>query len=260
MVSLAQNVPGPVALARLVAEGASAVKIEPPAGDPLAGFSRTWYRRLHRGVVVERVDLKMLTGQAVLGRHLEHADLFLTSQRPSALARLGITRTTLRSRWPGVRWLNIVGDTRDPEAPGHDLTYQATVGLIGRDMPRTLVADLLGAQQAVIAGLLLLKNGAPAAAQVGLRDALDPAVMPLRTGLTSSRGILGGALPAYGVYETRRGRVAVAALEPHFRARLYQALGLRDGADLTEVMQTRTARQWERWAASRDLPIARVAV
>jgi crotonobetainyl-CoA:carnitine CoA-transferase CaiB-like acyl-CoA transferase len=45
IVSLATNVPGPVAAARLHDLGASIIKVEPPAGDPLAEYSlvRTLY-------------------------------------------------------------------------------------------------------------------------------------------------------------------------------------------------------------------------
>ena len=42
VVSMAQNVPGPVAVAHLVAEGAGACKIEPPSGDPLAAMCASW--------------------------------------------------------------------------------------------------------------------------------------------------------------------------------------------------------------------------
>jgi alpha-methylacyl-CoA racemase len=149
VVTLAQNVPGPVAVSRLVAEGAMAVKIEPPAGDPLRALSRAWYRRLHRGVTVERVDLKTAGGRTRLHALLESADLLLTSQRPSALGRLGITTRILARAHARLRWVNIVGDTHEPEHPGHDLTYQAEAGLLGTQMPRTLLADLLGAERAV---------------------------------------------------------------------------------------------------------------
>ena len=44
IVSLAQNVPGPVALARLVADGATAIEVEPPAGDPLGSTRRSTCR------------------------------------------------------------------------------------------------------------------------------------------------------------------------------------------------------------------------
>lgn len=259
IVSIAQNVPGPVALARLVAHGATAFKIEPPDGDPLKGLSPRWYRELHRGVTVERIDLKSARGRARLGHLLRDANLFLASQRPSALARLGLDRGTVARTHPRVRWINIVGDTRDPERPGHDLTYQAGAGLLGAGMPRTLLADLFGAERVVSATLMLLGAKAPASAQVGLAQALGPAASPLRAGLTAAGGALGGGLPAYRVYETRRGRVAVAALEPHFRERLYAALNLPDGHALEDVMRSRTARQWEQWAARLDLPLARVA-
>jgi crotonobetainyl-CoA:carnitine CoA-transferase CaiB-like acyl-CoA transferase len=65
-------------------------------------------------------------------------------------------------------------------------------------------------------------------------------------------------LPTYRLYATRDGAIAVAALEPHFAARLYEALGLPPGADLTDVMRTRTSRQWVRWAIAHDLPLERV--
>jgi alpha-methylacyl-CoA racemase len=255
VVTLAQNVPGPVAVARLVAEGAMAVKIEPPAGDPLRTLSRTWYRRLHRGVTVERVDLKAASGRTQLHELLESADLLMTSQRPSALGRLGITARTLARAHARLRWLNIVGDTREPERPGHDLTYLAEAELLGDRMPRTLFADLLGAERAVSAAVLLLRTAPPCAVQVGLRDGVELAAVPWRVGLTQPDGALGGGLPAYRVYHALSGRVAVAALEPQFRARLYSKLGLDDGVDLAPVIRTRTARQWQRWAMAHDLPL-----
>jgi crotonobetainyl-CoA:carnitine CoA-transferase CaiB-like acyl-CoA transferase len=258
IVTLAQNVPGPVAVARLVGEGAAATKIEPPARDPLHTLCRAWYLRLHKGVQVERVDLKTAGGQARLHRLLRHADLLITSQRPSALGRLGIEARSLAKQHPRLRWLNIVGDTREVERPGHDLTYLADVGLIVSDMPRTLIADLLGAERAVSTALLLLRQPAPRTAQVGLRDVLEFAATPLKLGLTSAGGPLGGALPTYRLYATREGSVAVGALEQHFVARLYAALHLPPGADLTAIMRTRTSRQWERWAMTRDLPLARI--
>lgn len=258
IVSLAQNVPGPVAVARLVACGARAVKVEPPAGDPLRGFSRTWYRRLHRRVTVEAIDLKTAAGLERLHALLARADLLITSQRPAALARLGLTARRLARRHPHLRWLRIVGSVRDPDRPGHDLTYQAQAGLLGRDMPRTLLGDLLGAERAVADALLLLRRPAPAVADTGLRDTVDAAAVPLVLGLTTADGVLGGRLPTYRIYRTRDGDVAVAALEPHFRDRLYAELGLPPGADLRDAMRSRTARQWERWATARDLPIARL--
>ncbi|MDQ4120728.1 MAG: CoA transferase [Acidobacteriota bacterium] len=58
IVTLAVNVPGPVAAAGLRELGASIVKVEPPDGDPLATYSYEWYQHLIRGQEVINLDLK----------------------------------------------------------------------------------------------------------------------------------------------------------------------------------------------------------
>lgn len=51
--------------------------------------------------------------------------------------------------------------------------------------------------------------------------------------------------------------LAVAALEPHFRARLQAQLGLaeltREG--LEQAFRARDAESWQAWAVERDLPV-----
>ena len=49
--------------------------------------------------------------------------------------------------------------------------------------------------------------------------------------------------------------IAVAALEPHFRARLYELLALDEGSDPGKTFKARTAAEWESWALEHDLPI-----
>ena len=257
IVSMAQNVPGPVAVSRLVAAGATAIKIEAPWGDQLEGLCKPWYDELHAGVVVERIDLKSAEGFDRLITWLEQSDVFLASHQPSALERLHLDRTSLRSRFPALRHVNIVGDTMKPEEPGHDLTYQARAGLLTDGMPRTLIADMAGAEraQAAIKDVMQESGGSRV---VGLHDVLRELAAPLRHGLTASGGHLGGGNPAYKIYETGDGRIAVGALESHFRARLFEGLGLPDGADPSAVFATRTAIEWEEWAASRDLPLVAI--
>jgi len=141
IVTVAQNVPGPLAAARMRQAGAQVTKIEPPAGDPFLALSPAWHAEMHEGMVIERLDLKDAEGQARLTALLADADVFIASQRPSALARLSLGPETLRSRAPRSRVLRIVGSVKDPEHPGHDLTYQAQSGLVGDATPRTLAAD-----------------------------------------------------------------------------------------------------------------------
>jgi alpha-methylacyl-CoA racemase len=258
---MALNAPGPVCAAKLRDAGARVTKIEPPTGDPLAQYCEGWYRELHDGIAVERVDLKSVDGGQRMRALLADADLFLSSQRPSALARLGLDHDTLLndySRLNHLRCLNIVGEEAHPEVPGHDLTYLAQAGLLGRELPRTLFADLLTGERAFATALMLLHTAAGARAQIGLYDSLAPLVAPLRHGLTGPGTLLGGALPAYAIYDTAEGRVAIAALEPHFRQRLYAALALPMDAPLDEVFRTRSAVEWEAWAAALDVPMARI--
>ena len=55
--------------------------------------------------------------------------------------------------------------------------------------------------------------------------------------------------------------MALAALEPHFRARVVAELGIPAGTAeaLREAFRTRSSGDWERWADARDLPLAAVA-
>jgi len=251
---MALNLPGPLAVAHLAEEGAGVTKIEPPAGDPLAAICASLYNQLHRHVHVERVDLKSAGGDSRIRTLLGDADVFISSQRPSALARLGLDSVSLAP----IRWLNIVGERAQPEVAGHDLTYLARAGLLRDELPVTVLADVMGSERAFSAVLLLLRQPPGTHAEVGLYDSLDSLAAPLRHGLTAPGALLGGGLPAYGIYPAKEGTVAIAALEPHFRERLYRALALAPESDLRAVMLERTAEEWERWGEQYDVPIARV--
>lgn len=266
VVTIAVNLPGPVAAARLRGFGAEVTKVEPPEGDPLEASAPAWYRELAAGQPVVRLDLKDEARRAELDRLLAAADVFLTAQRPEALERLGLGWDALHSRFPRLSQIAIIG-YRSPDAsrPGHDLNYVAAHGLVAPpELPRTLVADLGGAEAAVSAALAAVlardRTGEGAFVEVALADAAERFAAPLRHGLTADGGVLGGGYPGYGLYETSDGWVAVAALEPRFAQRLCDELGL-DGLShdgLASRFREQAADAWERWAAERDLPIEKV--
>lgn len=263
IVTLAPNVPGPVAVARLMALGATVVKIEPPGGDGLAESAPAWYAALHAGAAVRRIDLKTPAGREACAGLLAEADLLVTSSRPSALARLDLAWPTLHARYPRLCQVAIVGHAAPhQEIPGHDLTYLASAGLLDPPgMPRTLAADLLGAERAASAALALLlareRGGEAGYAEVALADAAETFAQPLRHGLTRPGGTLGGGFGGYNIYATARGWVALAALEAHFWRRFRDEVGLPDPAvaDVRALFLTRTAEEWEAWGAARDLPL-----
>ena len=258
LVTIALNAPGPIAASKLRDAGARVTKVEPPGGDPLATYCPGWYHELHTGIRVEQLGLKTDAGRDRMRALLADADLFLASQRPSALTRLGLDADTLLaadSPLNHLRWLNIVGERANHEVPGHDLTYLAQRRLLGHEIPRALFADTLAAENAVSAALLLLRQPPGSRAEVGLADSLAPLVAMQRHGATGPGTLLGGALPAYGLYETRDGRIAIAALEAHFRERLYRLLDRPLDSNLEQVFKQRTAADWETWATENDLPI-----
>jgi crotonobetainyl-CoA:carnitine CoA-transferase CaiB-like acyl-CoA transferase len=61
--------------------------------------------------------------------------------------------------------------------------------------------------------------------EVALADAAGYLALPRHWGLTQPQGAVGGAHAGYRVYPCKDGRVAVAALEPHFAASLCKLAG-----------------------------------
>lgn len=241
ILSLALNLPGPAALIRCRAMGAICVKLEPPArngvsSDPMAAYAPDAYAALHDGVLHVRADLKTAEGQAILQTELAQADVLITSFRPSALKKLGLEWPSLQVRFPRLSLVAIVGspetiDGQGAETPGHDLTYLAENGLVtGLELPPTLYADMAGAlmaSEAVLQAVLhRALHGTGIRIEVALSEAARHLALPRHWGLTQPAGAVGGAHAGYRVYPCLDGRVAIAALEPHFASRLCEIAGL----------------------------------
>jgi crotonobetainyl-CoA:carnitine CoA-transferase CaiB-like acyl-CoA transferase len=95
VLSLAGNIPGPLAAARLHALGAAVCKVEPPGGDALAAACPAWYAALHAGQAVIRLDLKDAGDRAQLDPLLAAADLLITASPAAGKAAAG-TRASRR--------------------------------------------------------------------------------------------------------------------------------------------------------------------
>ncbi len=261
IVNLAVNLPGPAAARRLRQLGASAVKVEPPAADPMELYNPEWYRDMADGQTVVRIDLKSAEGLTRLNDLLATADLLITASRPAALFRLGLGWEELHRKFPHLCHVAIIGypSPRENEA-GHDLTYQASLGLLNPPhMPRTLLADMAGAEQTVSAAVALLlgrERGREAGyAEVALSGAAATMAEPLRYGSTSHGALLGGGIPEYNLYQARDGWVALAALEPHFKSRLEKVLGVSTQEEYRAAFADRSAREWQEWGQEQDIPI-----
>ncbi len=281
VLSLSLNLPGPAALMRCRQMGASCVKLEPPppagaapgtSGDPMGMYNRPAYQALHQGVRLGVADLKTEKGQKTLHRELAKADVLLSSFRPSALRKLGLDWKVLHRLYPGLSQVAIVGAPgARAEEPGHDLTYLAENNLVnGLDLPATLYADMGGslmAAEAVLKAVLLQgQKGKGRYIEVALSDAAAYLALPRTWGLTLPGAAIGGAHAGYRVYPCKDGRVAVAALEPHFAKALCAAAGVPFANLLTmlspathqliaDYLLTLTRQALDALAIEKDIPL-----
>lgn len=264
VVNLSVNLPGPSAAQRLSRLGAEVVKIEPPGGDPMMSYHRQWYMDMAEGHTVVTLDLKNSDGRARFLALLQDADLLITATRPAALERMGFDWPSLHTSFPRLCQVAITGypPPRENEA-GHDLTYQASLGLVTPPhMPRTLMADMAGAEQTISASLALLlareKGKGAGYAEIALSEAAAAMAEPLRYRTTVPGANLGGGIPEYNLYSARDGWVAVAALEPHFKKRLEEALNVDSPESYQRVFAEKDGAEWERWGQEQDVPVVAV--
>ena len=281
ILSLALNLPGPAALMRCRTMGATCIKLEPPAhpsapkgasGDPMAIYAQTAYAAMHDGIKTLSADLKTEPGRKVLQRELAKADVLITSFRPSALEKLGLGWKALHATYPQLSMVAIFGaHGARAEEPGHDLTYMAENDLVtGLELPASLYADMGGSlmvSEAVLqARLQQLQKGKSVRLEVALSEAAGYLGLPRAWGLTTAGAAVGGGHAGYRVYACKDGRVAMAALEPHFAAALGAAVGLSDTRIQTMFLpETRTAiatflagktrTQLEALARAKDIPL-----
>ena len=256
VVTLALNLPGPAAVMRLVNMGAQCTKINPPAGDPMHHFTPDGYALLHKGMKHKTLDLKSPEGQAALHQLLPQTDVLLTSFRPSALTKLGLSWSALHKRYPGLSLVEVVGAPGPlAEIPGHDLTYQAEVGLVnGMTLPPSLFADMGGAlmaSEATLKAVISLKStGKGSRHEVALSEAAAWLALPRQLRMTTPDGAVGGAHAGYRIYACKNGRVAVAALEPHFALSLCEAAGVQLTHSVKDLFKPATRKAIETFLAS----------
>ncbi len=261
-VALTINLPGPMAAYYLAELGAEVIKLEPGSGDPLFHAAKPFYQKVTQNLSVEKLDKDRVKAKQRFTNLLKEADIFVTSTRLSAVKRLGIDWENIGDQFPHLVSVAIVGDKDAPEIAGHDLNYQASCGLLENTKnPTTLIADMSGALQAKAKILELLflqqQNGQPQKALVSLVDCAREIALPYQFGMTGTGKPLGGELPYYRCYPTKRGSIAIALLEQKFLLAFFKAAGreLHTSSDLERFFSHKTAIEWEQWAKHRDLPI-----
>jgi crotonobetainyl-CoA:carnitine CoA-transferase CaiB-like acyl-CoA transferase len=116
VVALEQAVSAPMASRTLADLGARVIKIENPAGGDFARHyddvvlgQAAHFVWCNRGKESVTLDLKSAAGLGLLHRILDGADVLISNLAPGAVGRLGLGRTDLAERHPGLIALEIDG-------------------------------------------------------------------------------------------------------------------------------------------------------
>jgi len=166
---------GPLCSGLFARAGAEVVRIESIGRpDPTPQTSPLLDERINAGKTRLALDLRKAEGRSALRRLIEGADVFVSSARPAALARLGL----VPDEWPGLTWVAITA--HGFSGPGAD-----RVGF--------------GDDCAVAGGLVHWERGEPRFQGDALADPL--------TGLEAARAVLAGQR---GLIDMAMARVAAA--------------------------------------------------
>jgi crotonobetainyl-CoA:carnitine CoA-transferase CaiB-like acyl-CoA transferase len=129
-------------------------------------------------------------------------------------------------------------------------------------MPALCVADMAGAQEAVITALsmLLTKSNMGTYREISLCDSAKYFSQTIHFKLSGPKSVLNGKNPRYRLYEAARGFIALASLEEHYWRRLCEGLGLNNpgAAELELAFKKKTAAEWEILARKLDIPLMEV--
>jgi crotonobetainyl-CoA:carnitine CoA-transferase CaiB-like acyl-CoA transferase len=134
VVELGVWVAGPSCAVILCDWGADVVKIEPPEGDPFRGVMRGlipgWdgdapmFELDNRGKQSVALNLRDPRGREIAFELIDRADVFVTNQRPGALARLGLDYDNLHRRNPRLIYAHVTGygpDTSEGNRAAYDV-------------------------------------------------------------------------------------------------------------------------------------------
>jgi itaconate CoA-transferase len=234
VVALEQAVAAPFATRQLADFGARVIKIErPDGGDFARGYDRavlgqsSYFVWLNRGKESVQLNLKTDEGQAILGRLLARADVFVQNLAPGAAARLGLSADQLLARHYRLICCSISG--YGPDGPykdkkAYDLLIQCEAGMLSvtgtPDEPCKAgisLADIAAGMYAYSGILTALyereRTGRGTSVELSMLDALgewmsQPYLFSVYGGSGPQRtGARHASISPYGPYRARGGQV-----------------------------------------------------
>jgi len=285
ILDLSRLLPGPLCTQILADLGAEVIKVESPHGGdylrhipPHIGESSASFAALNRGKRSICLDLKQAEDVGRFRALCRGVDVLVESFRPQVMERLGLGPETLLALHPELIYCRISGYGQtgpDATRAGHDINYAARAGVLGLGPTPTVlpvqIADVVGGALLpaiqILAALRRRDHGGggvvidaamidgawammamPLARHLGCGEALEP-----------GGGLLSGGIPAYNIYPTSDGAIAVGALEPKFWEPICEALGRPDLkplgvardetgikviAELREIFGARSTAHW----------------
>ncbi len=142
VIDLSRVLAAPLCTQMLADHGADVIKVEPPAGDETRSLGppfddhgdAAYFTALNRGKRGIAIDLSRPSGQALLLRLLETADVLVENFIPGTMARWGLDyESVLAPRFPGLVYCAVSGFGADGPLgglPGYDAILQAMCGLM----------------------------------------------------------------------------------------------------------------------------------
>lgn len=265
IIEMAGLGPGPFAGMMLADHGARVIRVERPGNlavpnDPLT--------RSRESIAL---NLRQDEARALVRRLVAKADGLIEGYRPGVMERLGLGPERLLTDNPRLVYGRVTGWGQSgplAQEAGHDINYLALTGLLScigekdrpASVPLNLVADYGGGGLMLAFGMVA---GLLAAQRTGQGQVIDAAMTDgaaltgaLIYGLRAAglwrderqANLLDGGDPIYGCYACADGgEVAVGAIEPQFRAALYDGLGVEQGASretIAAVFATRSRDEW----------------
>lgn len=257
VVDLSLFLPGPMMTMMMADQGATVIKVEPPAGDPardqapFEGGQSVWFRNLNRRKDCRRVDLKSEDGQTALWDLIDSADVLVEGFRPGVMARLGFGYAAVSARNPRIVYCSISAFGQSgalAHHPAHDMAVQAMAGFLsvndGADgspvVPGVPSADMAAGLTAVSAVLMALigreQNGRGDYIDIAMFDSLLPwcahiagdAIIGGPALRSATQRSLGGAA-FYQVYACKDGlHIVLGGRELKFATNLLTALDRPD--------------------------------
>ncbi|WP_448576900.1 CaiB/BaiF CoA transferase family protein [Thermomicrobium sp.] len=253
VIELGQAVSSPLCTMLLGDLGADVIKIEPPQGDPARGYGppfvageSPYFLSVNRNKRSVVLDLKHPEGTRLAQELAARADVLVTNFRPSAMQRLGLDESALRSRNPRLIYCQVTGyGPRGPWAdrPAFDQVAQGMSGLMsvtgkpesGPVRVGIAIADILAALFATYGVLAALYERE----RRGIGQRVDTSLLGAVIGVLTfqaGRYLAGGGDPGlegndhpvaapYGTFRARDGYLNIAIANEQMWRRLAEEVG-----------------------------------